>query len=58
MENASAFENNDPKRRAAELEVNETQRRRVEEDALRLSAMVESANDAIIGKTTEGIVLT
>jgi PAS domain S-box-containing protein len=31
---------------------------KAEEEALRLSALVQSANDAIIGKTTKGIVQT
>ena len=58
MENASAFEQNHLERRVAELEAKEALWRMAEEEALRLSAMVQSANDAIIGKTTEGIVLT
>src|ERR1700760_4821573 len=58
MENASAFEQNHSQRRVAELEARETLWRKTEEEALRLSSMVQSANDAIIGKTTEGIVLT
>jgi two-component system cell cycle sensor histidine kinase/response regulator CckA len=58
MENTSAFERNHLERRVAELEANEVLWRKAEEEALRLSAMVESANDAIIGKTTKGIVQT
>jgi two-component system cell cycle sensor histidine kinase/response regulator CckA len=58
MENASAFEQNHLERRVAELEAKEALWREAEEEALRLSAMVQSANDAIIGKTTKGIVQT
>jgi two-component system cell cycle sensor histidine kinase/response regulator CckA len=58
MENASAFEHNHLERRVAELEAKEELWGKAEEEALRLSAMVESANDAIIGKTTKGVVQT
>jgi PAS domain S-box-containing protein len=58
MENASAFEHDHLERRVAEVEANEALWRKAEEEALRLSAMVQSANDAIIGKTAKGIVQT
>jgi two-component system cell cycle sensor histidine kinase/response regulator CckA len=58
MENARAFEHNHLERRVAELEAKETLWREAEEQSVRLSAMIQSANDAIIGKTTKGIVLT
>jgi PAS domain S-box-containing protein len=58
MENASAFEQNHLQRRVAELEAKESLWREAEEEALRLSALIQSANDAIIGKTTKGIVQT
>ncbi len=58
MENASASEHNRLQRRLAELEVREGLCRQAEEESLRLAALVQSANDAIIGKTTKGIVQT
>jgi PAS domain-containing protein len=58
MENASAFEQDHLERRVAELEVKESLWREAEEESLRLSALVQSADDAIIGKTTKGIVQT
>jgi PAS domain-containing protein len=58
MENVSTFEHNHLERRLAELEAQEALWRKAEEEALRLNAMVQSASDAIIGKTTTGIVQT
>ena len=42
--------------RAASLEAEVVERERVEMAALRLAAIVESSDDAIIGKTIEGII--
>src|SRR5262249_38380358 len=58
METAGAFEHDYLQRRLAELEAKEALWRKAEDEALRLSALVQSANDAIIGKTTNGIVQT
>src|SRR5579872_4144217 len=58
MGNASDFEHDRLERRVAELEANDILWGKAEEEALRLSAMIQSANDAIIGKTTQGIVQT
>ena len=58
MENDRAFEQNHLQRRVAELEAKESAWREAEEAALRLSALVQSADDAIIGKTIEGIIQT
>jgi PAS domain S-box-containing protein len=58
MENNWAFEQNRLQRREVELEAKESIWREVEDAALRLSAMVQSADDAIIGKTIKGIVQT
>ena len=57
MENA-AFEQNHLQRRVAELEAKEALWREAEKEALRLGALVQSANDAIIGKSINGIVQT
>jgi PAS domain S-box-containing protein len=46
------------RRRLAELEVRETIWRETEENALPLNAMIQSADDAIIGKTVAGVVQT
>jgi PAS domain S-box-containing protein len=46
------------RRRIAELETQESAWREAEDLALRLSAMVQSAEDAIIGKTITGVVQT
>jgi PAS domain-containing protein len=43
--------------RAASLEAEVDERERVEMAALRLAAIVESSDDAIIGKTLEGIIV-
>jgi len=43
--------------RAASLEAEVDERERVEMAALRLAAIVESSDDAIIGKTLEGIIM-
>ena len=43
--------------RAASLETEVDERERVEMAALRLAAIVESSDDAIIGKTLEGIIV-
>ena len=58
MENDSAFEPNRLQRLVAELEAKESVWRQTEDEALRLSALVRSADDAIIGKTIKGIVQT
>jgi PAS domain S-box-containing protein len=59
MENKSLFEQNRHlERRVAELEAQESKWHKVEEAALRLSALVQSADDAIIGKTIDGVVET
>src|SRR5207302_9861812 len=42
---------------AASLEAEVDERERVEMAALRLAAMVESSDDAIIGKSLEGIIM-
>ena len=57
MEKARAYERNHDSR-SADLDAREARLRKAEEDALRLSAMVHSADDAIIGKTPAGIVQT
>ena len=44
--------------RIRELETTESRLFQAEDNALRLAAMVQSADDAIIGKTIRGIVLT
>jgi len=43
---------------ASHVARNVTDRRRSEEQAARLAAIVDSSDDAIIGKTTEGVILT
>ena len=58
MENEWALKNDHLQRRVAEFEAKESAWRDLEEEALRLSALVQSADDAIIGKTTKGIVQT
>ena len=58
MESSWAFEQNHLQRRVAELEAKESTWREVEDTALLLNAMVQSADDAIIGKTIKGIVQT
>jgi PAS domain S-box-containing protein len=58
MDNATGSEDDQLERHVAELEAKEALWRKAEEEALRLNAMVQSANDAIIGKTTKGIVQT
>jgi PAS domain S-box-containing protein len=57
-ENDAAFEMNRLQRRVEELEAMESTWRDAEDEALRLSALVKSAADAIVGKTIEGIVRT
>jgi len=43
---------------ASHVARNVTERKRSEEQAARLAAIVDSSDDAIIGKTTEGVILT
>src|SRR5260370_24759704 len=64
-ESYTALETNDAhqrqiarlQQRAASLEAEVAERERVEMAALRLAAIVESSDDAIIGKTLEGIIV-
>jgi PAS domain S-box-containing protein len=43
---------------ASHVARNVTERKRNEEQAARLAAIVDSSDDAIVGKTTEGVILT
>src|ERR1043166_7092415 len=58
MEKDWAAEQSHLQSREAECEAKESKWREVEAEMLRLSALVQSADDAIIGKTITGIVQT
>jgi len=46
------------RQRIIQLESSEAQRRQVEDERMRLAAIVESSDDAIIGKTLDGIIVS